>query len=202
MLGLIKYNLKLIVTPSYVIGWFFLLCLPFIFSFNLLTEPEMTRITESVFILVGIIWYCNLANHEKSMSIKDLVFQMPVKQSFILVMRMFIILASMIIGFSLLLILAKVQGASFNFFKLLSGSIVSSLTLGLLSLMIAQLTNEIAIGYIVSFAYYYMELTTKGALTIYFYLFGLIYEIPYNKILLLGVCLVLAVLNGAILNKK
>jgi len=202
MLGLFKYNFKLILTPSYVVGWLFILVLPFALSFNLLTEAEMANITQKILILVGIIWFGNLANIEQIANVNDLVNQMKVKQTKILFMRMFIMFLSMILAFSLLLFYASLQGASFHFFKLLSGSIVGSLTLGLLALLFSQLSSEIAVGYMVSFAYYFFELITKGSLTRYFYLFGSIYEMPYNRSLLLGVCFLLALMNWMILNRR
>lgn len=199
MKDLIKYNIKILLTPSYLVGWLFLLCLPFFFNFRLLSEMELARISEQIFILVGVIWFCNLLNHEQSMHMTDLVYQMPVQQSVVFVIRLLFMIFSMIVAFTMLLCIAYIQGSIFNFLKLLLSSIIGSLTLGMVSLLFAQLLQEIAIGYLISFAYYYLELSTKGAYTKYFYLFGLLSKIPYNKVLLMIECLVLFVINWIIL---
>ncbi len=200
MLGLVKHNIKILITPSYIIGWLFLLCLPFAFNFKLLNEMELARISEQVFIIVGIIWFCNLLHHEEVDNLTDLVYQMPVKQSLIFIIRLLIIFFSMIVAFTTLLLVAYIQGAVFNFLKLLMSSIIGALFLGTISMLFSQLTREIAVGYMVSFAYYYFELSTKGVYTKYFYLFGLLTNIPYNKVLLMGVCLFIIMINWIILN--
>lgn len=151
---------------------------------------------------MGIIWFCNLLHHEKAAQTMDLVYQMPVKQSYIFIIRLLFMVFSMFVAFSILLFIAYMQGAMFNFFKLLLGSMIGALTLGMISLLFSQLTQEIAIGYMVSFAYYYLELSTKGAYTKYFYLFGLLSNIPYNKLLLMGVCSLLLIINWVILRFK
>lgn len=202
MKGLIKYNIKILLTPSYFIGWIFLLCLPLIFNFSLLNEMEMAKISEQAFVLVGIIWFCNLLNHEQAAHMTDLVYQMPVKQSIIFFIRVLFMCFSMVVAFSILLFIAYIQGSFFDFLKLLLGSMVGTLTLGMISLMFSQLTQEIAVGYMISFAYYYLELSTKGEYTRHFYLFGLISDVPYNKVLLIGVCLLTFIANCIILQLR
>lgn len=199
MLSLIKYNIKILMSPSYFIGWLFLLCLPFILNFRLLEQVELARISEQGFILVGVIWVSGLLNYEQAAHVGDLVNQMRVKITLIFIIRLLFMIFNMIIAFTMLLFIAHIQGSVFNFGKLLFGSIIGAFMLGMISLLFFQLTKEISVGYLMSFAYYYFELSTKGEYTKYFYLYGLLSGIPYNKLLLMGVSIILLIINWKLL---
>lgn len=202
MLGIIKHNIKLMLTPSYLIGWIYLLCLPILISFSHLSTPEMVKISEQLFILIGPIWFTTLLYKEREPARRDTLNQMPIPQTLVFLLRIAMIVISIILGFSLLLMVAKFQSASFHFLTLLSASCIGSLVLGLIALLCAQISNQVALGYMISVAYYYIEFLSKGTLTRHFHLFGLMYNIPYNKPLLLGLSLVLLLLNYYVFKRK
>lgn len=195
MRSLIKYNLKIIARINYFVGWVFLICIPIFCDFNFLNESEVIKISEYVFTIIGVIWFAGLFSYEKKYNVKDLVQQMPKYQKLIFIIRILFILFSMFSGFIILLTFAKMQNAVFDFEKILYSSMTNSFLLGMVALLFSQLTKEVVAGYMISFYYYYFEVITKGSFTKYFYLFGLVFDIPYNKILLMSVGIILLVIN-------
>lgn len=64
------------------------------------------------------------------------------------------------------MILAKVQGSTFNFW-------ISSVFLGILGFTVVNFSDNISLAYLISFGYYFMEYVTKGKYTKELYLFSL-----------------------------
>ena len=198
MINLIKYNLKIVENINYIAGWIFLLTIPVFVNFNLLNEAEFIKISEYVFTIIGLIWFTGLFSYEKKYNVSDIMKQVPNYRTIIFIVRITFILLSIFVGITFLLLFAKMQNAEFCFIKILYSSIVNSFVLGMVGLLFSQLVSQTIIGYMLGLFYYYCEILTEGKITKYLYLFGLIYNIPNNKLFLMILGIILLLINFAL----
>ena len=101
------------------------------------------------------------------------------------------------------MILAKIQGSTFDFLEITFGVWISAVFLGMLGFTIVNLSNNISLAYLISFGYYFMEYITKGKYTKEFYLFSLIKgNFVKGKYELLFIIFVMIIVNLFIFKRK
>ncbi|MFZ5354688.1 MAG: hypothetical protein ACOZCL_18450 [Bacillota bacterium] len=181
------YNAKLLLNLNTAAAAVLALLVPFIFSFTLLQERELARITELYFSITGIALYSHIASLEWNDNIKEAVYIRKTAYVSIIVLRFVITMLISLLLTGAVLLYAQAQGAEFDMMRMLWGTWISSLFLGSLAFTVINLTGQLPAGYMLSFAYYLFEYMTKGKHTGIFYLFSLTkgeFYCKYNLLML------------------
>lgn len=174
ILRLTWYNIKILLDWNIAAAFALMLLAPFIFSFDLLQYKEVAKISELYFSIIGIILFANLGNKENQEQVAELVNVRAVPQAFILLIRMLMVSLLIFMMIASILYFAKLRGAVFPLWEMTAGVLISAVSLGSIAYTLTNFTNRVSSGYMIAFAYYLMEYTTKGKYTGSFYLFSLV----------------------------
>lgn len=199
----LKYNFKIILNLNFLAAIGFIILIPIIASLKLLDYRTVAKIGELYISIIGIILIPYLANIENKDNIKEVIYIRKKPYVKILLERiiiMMILIFLMILG---LMVLAKIQGSSFNLWEITFGTWISAVFLGMLGFTIVNLIDNISSAYLVCFGYYFMEYVTKGRYTKELYLFSLIKgSFATGKYKLLLIIIALIIFNLFIVKKK
>ena len=199
---IIKYNVDILFGVNTIIAAMFVGLMSLGFSFKGIDYFKMVKITELYLPLVGIILLAYITSIEKNNLIEELIYTKKFSGGLIFLMRLFI--NTMVISFLLVLLFlyAMYEGAIFPFDKVFIGSLVTAIFLGVLALTAYNLTNNLALGYMISFGYYFFEFSTKGKYSKEFYIFSLLKDSFAEKINLLIGVVVLLIINIIVMNYR
>lgn len=191
---IIKHNVKILFGVNTIIAVLYACLIPLAFSFKSIDYFQIIKISELYIPLIGIILLSYITSIEKTNLIEELSFVKKLSFNFIFLIRFFINTLLIILILVALFWDAKYQGAVFPFNKIFIGSLVSAIYLGIIALTAYNLTENLAVGYMISFGYYFFEFSTKGKYTKELYLFSLLKDSFTEKIYLsIGIAILLII---------
>lgn len=199
-LKIIKYNVGILFGVNNIIAVLYGCLIPLAFSFKSIDYFEMIKISELYVPLIGIILLSYITSIERMNLIEELSYTKKFSFNFIFLIRFFINTLLIIIILIALFLYAKNQGAVFPFNKVFIGSLVSAVYLGVLALTGYNLTKNLAVGYMISFGYYFFEFSTKGKYTKDLYLFSLLKD-SFTEKIYLSICIVILLIINSIIIK-
>jgi hypothetical protein len=173
MARLIWYNIKISLDWNVAAAFALMLLAPFIFSFDLLEYKEVAKVSELYFSITGIILFAYIGNIENQEHTNELVNVRALPHVLVLLIRILLVTLFILLMLTSILSFAKLRDSVFPLWEMTAGAFISAAFLGSIAYTLTNLTNQVSSGYIMAFAYYLMEYTTKGKYTGSFYLFSL-----------------------------
>lgn len=201
-IGLLKYNGKIFLRKEYLAGLIYLLLLPVIFNFRLLTLDEAAMIGETYFSLFGVIFLTSIIELDFLDGVVELVAnkKIQLEKIFFLRLLMMIIVLSIITvslyGYMLF------QGSVFPISELFLGTLITEVFLGLIGVTAANLSRNLILGYLLGISYFFFEYLSQGLYTRKLYLFGLIRGDVESKYYLVLAIFLLVWVNWLILKRR
>ena len=190
----VKYNIKILFGFNLMIGIIIAMGIPFVVSFKFIEYRDMAKISEWLYSLLGIVLLTYIMNIDKKRGIGDVINSKQKRHSDTFLIRLFINSTVLFLLIVIMNIFALSQNAVFPFWKITLGSFVTAIFLGLVGLTISSIVN-ISTGYMISMAYYVIDLMTGGKYTGDFYLFSLLNDSWGGKYYLIGVSVGLIIAN-------
>ena len=192
---LVLYNIKILANLNMLVAFVLALIVTMIFDLQRLTYQNIAIICELYLSILGILLIPFIANIENVNNTFELTYVRKISYLPIFVLRLllsFLLLSGLALG---IILVAKIQNGNFPFLEILSGTLVSAVYLGLIGLTVANISGNTAAGYLISFAYYAFEYSTKGFYTKDFFIFSLLKNSFSEKYNILMVIVVLLVVN-------
>lgn len=115
---------------------------------------------------------------------------------------MYIMMVVTFLLISIIIIYALYNKGSFSPWSIIFGTWTSAVFLGLLGLTISNVSGNITSGYLIAFAYYLLELITKGKYIKDFYLFSMLQNSFNEKYMILIIIALIFGLNIVYVWKK
>ncbi|MCL6458474.1 MAG: hypothetical protein K6T85_10765 [Gorillibacterium sp.] len=167
------YNTKLLASYPWLLAIVLIGSLLFFLEPALMDAKAVGSLGEYLVAILGLLLFPHLSLLEEG-GIGEGLFAKRIQHPFILVLRWLItaLFSFLLIMFLFLALLSA--GATFALFPMITGSGLTLLALGTFGMLISQLTRQVAAGYILAFAWYLVDLMTKGKFTGNFYLFGML----------------------------
>lgn len=142
--------------------------MPLFISLKHLNSQEIALQAEKYMMLLGMVLLTDMMSSEKLSGTGDVIYQTKVKHSTAFIIRLSLAVFVLAIEISLLFIYAGLMHSAIAFTCYMA-VLITSCFIGILGLFIATLTN-IAVAYLIIFAYYMLDLMTHGQ---YFWRFTL-----------------------------
>ncbi len=196
------YNTKTL--PMGIIILAIVYCVGIIVSVQIIQslQFEPVYIGEYLLPLLGILCFTHLAIHEKDGNIHEMTYVREVPHDKVVIIR-FLMYAIGVYGIIWITFLVELAyGEDFNLLQCVHGSYITLIYLGVIGMITAYITGQKSVGYILPFAYYMMDMFTKGKYTKGLYLFSLTNNDWQTKFHLLGVSSILMIGFIVYLNKK
>ncbi len=196
------YNIKITCNINFLAALVLVALAPFIFSFRILEFENMGVVGEMYLSILGIVLFISLGDIENRDNIKEIIFSRKTPHIYIFILRMCIMMVITFLFISIITIYALYNKGTFSPWSIIFGTCISAVFLGLLGLTITNITGNITSGYLVAFAYYLLELITRGKYTKNFYLFSLLRNSFNEKYMILIIIAVIFGLNIVYVWKK
>ncbi len=171
--GMLWYNLKLLPWINLVICILSILAIQIFFSLKRVDFNVMANIGELFVSLTGIILLPGLAFVEENSDAKEIIFSKAVSPVVPSVIRMVYSTILLLLCVLIFVETAVIQGSVFDEFAIITGVFISALVLGSSGYITGCITGNIALAYLIPFAWYGFEFFTRGKHTGNFYLFSL-----------------------------
>ncbi|MBU5591239.1 hypothetical protein KQI89_05645 [Clostridium sp. MSJ-4] len=202
-LSILKYNFKLILNLNLLAAIGFIILILTVSSLKLLDYKTLAKIGEMYISIIGIILMPYLVNMENKHNIKEVIYSRKTSHAKTILRRIIMVMILMFLMIASVMVLAKIQGSSFEFWEITFGTWISATFLGMIGITIVNLIDNISAAYLISFSYYFMEYVTKGKYTKDLYLFSLTKgSFVRGKYLLLFIILIMVIFNLLIVKKK
>lgn len=183
-------NLNLLAAIAYV-----LLAIT-IFSIKLLDYKALASVGEFYISIIGIILIPCISSFEQRDNIKEVIYSRKTSYTRTILIRIIITMIFIFCVIGAIMILAKIQGCSFNFWEITFGTWISAVFLGTIGFTVANFCNSTSAAYLVGFGYYFIEYLTKGKYTKNLYLFSLTNgNFSTGKYWLLAITLIILTVN-------
>lgn len=199
---LIHYNSRIALGHGLLAAVVFVAAMPVIFSIKILEYKEVVIIGELYLSILGIILFPGLAEIEDRDNIKEVVYTRKTPHYYIFIIRLLLVSFVIISLLAVMALVIKLNGGIFPFHKVVLGTFITSVFLGLIGLTISCISKNIASGYLVAFAYYLFEFVTRGKYTEDFYLFSLLKNSISEKYMLLTLIAAMLTINIVYVWKK
>lgn len=194
-LRLTLYNSRILFNFNVLAALVLTVLAPFIFSFELLSYREVAKLCELYFSILGIVLFAYIGNIENQEQAKELINVRVVPYWTILLIRKLLVLLLTFMLVASILIYGRIRGSVFPFWEMAIGTVITAAYLGSIAYSIANLTNQVSSGYIIAFAYYLLEYSTKGKYTCNMYLFSLMRMEFTPKYYLLAATIMMLIAN-------
>jgi hypothetical protein len=168
----------------------------------MLEFKDMAVIGEMYLSILGIILFIYVGDIDNRDNIKEIIFSRKTPHIYIFILRMCIMMVVTFLLISIITIYVWYNKGTFFPLSIIFGAWISAVFLGLLGLTISNVTGNISSGYLIAFAYYLLELITKGKYTKNFYLFSLLRYSFNEKYMILAIIAVIFALNIVYVWKK
>ena len=193
--SIIYYNIKITCNINLLAALVLVALVPFIFSTKMLEFKDMAVIGEMYLSILGIILFISIGDIDNRDNIKEIIFSRKTPHTYIFILRMCIMMVVTFLLISIITIYVWYTKGTFFPLSIIFGAWISAVFLGLLGLTISNVTGNISSGYLIAFAYYLLELITKGKYTKNFYLFSLLRNSFNEKYMILTIIAVIFGLN-------
>lgn len=195
------YNLKILRNRNLYIALALPILAPLFFSFRMITPMEMAKICELYLSFFGIVLFGSILDYESN-GIGEVTYCKKFGQAKVFMTRFIILSLISLIAVTSILVLGKFGGGTFEFGKFLYGTMVNITYLGIFAITLYNISENLAITYMISFSYVLFEYCTKGKYTKDFYILSMMKGdfTPKDNLFWLLICLI--ILNILILIKK
>lgn len=171
--GMLWYNLRLIPKINLIVAAASIVIIQVFFSLRMVDFRVMANIGEIFVSLLGIILIPGLAFIEDSSGLRETIYSKAVTPVIPAVIRLFYTVIILLLGVATFVGIAVLQGSVFDELSIIAGVFISAFIMGATGYSIGIFTGNIALSYLVPFAYYCFEFLSKGRYTKEFYLFSL-----------------------------
>lgn len=195
MFTLLKYNTKIILSYNAIAACIYVLLTPLFFNLYNMRFIDLAKMGELYLSITGVLLFNRLSRIEEYYNTWELVYCRPT--SFILIhlgrILETILLNVLIISFPL--IFAYINSKELKFGEGFWGLNVSSWFLGLLGMLIVEITRNYKAGYLVGIGYYFFETSIKDKFMEDVQVFGYIHENFKSKIYVFAICIIFIILQ-------
>ncbi|WP_040952094.1 hypothetical protein [Gorillibacterium massiliense] len=199
--ALFRHNVKLLANVYWLLAACFILLVPLVQDPTLLNSKEMGRWGEMVLSLIGLLLYPHLALMEEG-GIGETAFAKRVPAAWVLALRWLLTAAYSALLVAALAACLRWAGAAIAPGPIIAGTALTAAGLGACGMLAAFLARSATAGYIAAFAWYLLDMMTKGKLTGKLYLFSMASGEWNNDKLWLGLVALGVVLAIAVLLPK
>ena len=203
-----NYNLKIIMSNKYIVCIIFSILAPFMVNF---ANDSIIKILFELYIsIIGIVIFTDIMQVEQRYSTIELLYLTNVNKFFLVTLRTliniaFICVFSIVTYFSANYIIHKeVILRIQDYFSVMVVFLPTTMFLGFLSMLIANIFNNATLGYITSFIYWLIWFVNRDVHTI-FNLFCFSSQIEYyirSKVFLAIFSLIILSLNYIFINRS
>ncbi|KNY28910.1 hypothetical protein [Pseudobacteroides cellulosolvens] len=171
--GMLWYNFRLLPKINILMCILAICAVQIFFSLKMVDFRVMANIGELFVSLLGIMLIPGLAFIEESSGIKETVYSKAVSPVIPSLIRLLYSVFLLLSGTVIFVAVAVIQGSVFDELSIIAGVFISALILGASGYIVGCFTGNIALAYLIPFAYYGFEFLSKGKYTKDFYLFSL-----------------------------
>lgn len=201
MFKLIKYNIKLIFSYNMLAACILICMTPIFFQLSNMNFSSFIKMGELYLSLSGIFLFISLGCLEIYKNTWEFVYIQKISYIKICLVRVLLMML-----FNAILILIPVtyvylKSDYLQFPNTYFGFVVTAWFLGLLGLLITEISLDYKAGYIVTLAYYFIETSTKGIFK-KFQVFGYLHNIAHTKEQVFLCCLVIIILYLIVIKEK
>lgn len=187
------YNLKLTANYSWLLSAALLAAVPFFMEPALMDRNLAAKLGELLISFLGLIVFPHLGLLENGGTF-EVLYPKRIRHHPVFLFRWVLTSLYTFLAIALLFSWLHVRGADFELWPTAGGTVITAVALGTAGMTAALLFGHSSAGYIIGFAWYLLDFTTKGRFTGHFYLFGLLKSgWDSDKWLLAALSLVLAV---------
>ncbi|WP_425446491.1 hypothetical protein [Dethiothermospora halolimnae] len=197
-----RYNIKILCNLNILAAFIIILLTPALFSLKRLSYGEISRIGEMYLPILGVILLTYIGRIEEENNVEQLIYIREVSNLFIFVIRLVLIMTLIFMMILGIILIARLQGGIFSIWKVTFGIFISSVYFGMIGLTVANITEKLSAGYLVSFSYFAFEFFTLGKYTKEFFVLSLIKGNFSNKYNILILILMFLILNFVMINRK
>ncbi len=171
--GMLWYNIRLLPKINIIMCILAICAIQIFFSLKMVDFRVMANIGELFVSLLGIMLIPGLAFIEESSGIRETIYSKAVSPVIPSLIRLLYSVLLLLLGAVIFVVIAVIQGSVFDGLPIIAGVFISALILGASGYIVGCFTGNIALAYLMPFAYYGFEFLSKGKYTKEFYLFSL-----------------------------
>ncbi|HEY9060681.1 MAG TPA: hypothetical protein VIO64_09300 [Pseudobacteroides sp.] len=171
--GMLWYNLRLLPKISLIVSAASIVIIQIFFSLKMVDFRVMANIGEIFVSLLGIILIPGLAFIEDNSGLRETVYSKAVTPVIPAAIRLVYTVIVLLLGVATFAGIAVLQESVFDELSIIIGVFISAFIMGAAGYIMGSFTGNIALSYLVPFAYYCFEFLSKGRYTKDFYLFSL-----------------------------
>ena len=169
----LRKDVKLSIRNNFVIAILFLLCIPGIRGVSNLDEMQAAECLEQFLVIIGIILITPINRLEFETEIRELIFSKERSYTAVNFFRIVISCCLTAVLITMFVIFLKSNNCIFPFWKYTVSSILASCFLGLFGLLLSQIGQNAAVGYLGALGYYSLNKMQMVSKDFPFYLFQL-----------------------------
>lgn len=189
-------------TPFFVISFLLTLLFPFFFGIENLKLTESAIVYERIFPIIGLLLFIPLFLPDSDDNILETIKTKATSYLQILMIRFVQIFIALLFITTICLMIFQLQDSKIQFGLFLFSGVADVIFLAGLLCLIFSLTMQPVVSLIVPLAYYLFCLFTGDKYVKLFYLFSLVKENFYSKLLLLTVGITFIMISFIIANKR
>lgn len=192
---LLKYNTKLVISYNVIAACIYSALTPLFFQLDNMQFQDLAKMGELYLSLTGVFLFNRIARLEEYYNTWELVYSRCTSFLWLHLGRIIelMLINSIIISFPL--IYAYINSKDIRFGQGYWGIILSSFFLGLLGMLVIEITNNNKAGYLAGIGYYFFETSTRVKLFGFFQVFGYIHNNIRSKIYLFIICILLIIMQ-------
>jgi hypothetical protein len=202
MITYLKYNSKLILSYNVLASCVFAALSPILFRYRDMQFQDLAKLGELYLSLTGVFLFIPIGRLEEYRNTWELVYS---KSTSFINLQLGRILMLLCVNAAILFVPLSVvymKSPELRFGTGFWGIVISAWFLGLLGLLIVELTGNHKIGFLVTIGYYYFETSTKGSYNHGFQVFGYLQNNVESKKYVFLLCIVMIALQLLILRRR
>lgn len=195
-------NIKIVSFKVMVLALVYIGAIYLMINKSSLSEDTLTFIGDQLFSPLGIIMFVRASLYEREYRVSEMVYSRVYPYWRNILYRIIIISVQLFVILSIAFVPLKIFRVDFNLVNILLGSFVTSFFLGMIGMVSGYITNEVSVGTLTPFLYYFFEMFSKGKYTKDYYLFGMTIGNYVSKIRLFFIAIVLVLLVLIVIKRR
>jgi len=196
------HNIRIVSFNTMVLALVYIGAIYLMINKSSLLEDTLAFIGDQLFSPLGIIMFVRTALYELEYKTSEMVYSKIYPYWRSILYRIIIISIQLFLVLSIAFVPLKFFRVDFNLVNILFGSFVTSFFLGIIGMILGYITNEVSVGVLIPFLYYFFEMFSKGKYTKGYYLFGMIVGNYASKIRLFSIAIFLVILLMIVIKKQ
>jgi len=196
------HNIRIVSFNTMVLALVYIGAIYLMINKSSLLEDTLAFIGDQLFSPLGIIMFVRTALYELEYKTSEMVYSKIYPYWRSILYRIIIISIQLFLVLSIAFVPLKFFRVDFNLVNILFGSFVTSFFLGIIGMILGYITNEVSVGVLIPFLYYFFEMFSKGKYTKGYYLFGMIVGNYASKIRLFSIAIFLVILIMIVIKKQ